>query len=271
MGIADALRHQGPVGHIPSLPCHHPLPRTLHKHRCSFSSDKNHSWKIQWDVSSPLFLPLVFVVFLTSLNSIGGEKKRAAQPLVLPHPVQCPFYMVQRSFSIAWSPQRVAQGNFIWSVMEFHSAKVLIIMHFLHIRIFPLLAARSLHEVLKSAEGLSAPLRGANPVFKARITVSLQVGLSFRASDFSWQRSQKAAQNLRWKKKTIPTSSASQWGPSDCSFFPPSLISVFFFSFSAFSPYFSECFPSLKTCDDSFAPVKSNPPGLMDDMANLNK
>lgn len=67
--------------------------------------------------------------------------------------------------------------------MESHSAKVLIIMHFLHIRIFLLLAARSLHEVLKSAEGLSAPLRVANPAFKAGITVSLRDGLSFRAAD----------------------------------------------------------------------------------------
>lgn len=64
--------------------------------------------------------------------------------------------------------------------MEFHSAKVLIIMHFLHIRICLLLAAGSVHEVLKSAEGLSAPLWPANPAFKARITVSFQDWLSFR-------------------------------------------------------------------------------------------
>lgn len=130
----------------------------------------------------------------------GGKEKSSPAPGSPRILQQCPFYMVQRSFSIAWSTQQVAQGNFIWSVMEFHSAKVLIIMHFLHIRIFLLLAARSLHEVLKSAEGLSAPLRVANPAFKAEITVSLQDGLSFRAVDVFWQGSQKPAQNLWWKK-----------------------------------------------------------------------
>lgn len=49
-------------------------PSTLHKHRCSFSSDKNHSWKIQWDVSSPSLSPSRFCCILDKLELHRGGK-----------------------------------------------------------------------------------------------------------------------------------------------------------------------------------------------------
>lgn len=110
-GIVHVLGYPGPGGGILLLLC--PLLGPF----------------INTDVPSPLtkiihekfngtFLPPLspsrFCCILDKLELHRGENKRAdpapGPPCVL---LQCPFYMVQRSFSIAWSPQQVAQGNFI--------------------------------------------------------------------------------------------------------------------------------------------------------------